>query len=473
MTRKRVAVGVAVAVLAAGGSSALSAGAKPVALSGQLTGFARPVVGALDVVAVNANDGTVGGFTSPRGSSYRVSVSPGPYLVAVEDEDFRVGTSFGFSDVTSIGASGRRVSVAPGGPPTAAAAASAPVIVIQPMNVTANAASGLRSGSMQAQVVGALFDRCHNIAHYRLLDGSPQVIDALKREQQLKDQGRLAPTAFNYSPPSATYAISGSGSVDANGNAIVDLTLSNLKTGAKLDHVRGRGDANDISDLIKRFAGGLAARDCHNKKPPGPNRAKHKKHKHAVHHPSSAGPFTATYEGHYTDKWVSGDGQVTTTTDLMFNAEITVELSHGKVSSTKRTLTASGTLDTLAPPFAGGSSHCTLSASGPTKLNMSIEPNPSRAGGPVDRIVVGMALPDYIAPGYLSVAGDPGCNTVSGTLDPEGQEDHNADWGAAASPGPTIALKDLTYSTQYPVHDVDPYSGGTETVTLTDTFTVR
>jgi hypothetical protein len=471
MARKRVVAAMAAgAVLAVGGSSAVAA-SKTVALTGQVSGFARPAIGALEVLAVNANDGSVGGVAPPRGSSYRLSVPRGPYLVAAQDEDFKAGTSFGFSDVTRVGASGGRVGVAPGGPP-AAAAASGTVIVVNPMNVTADAASGLRSGSMQAQVVGALFDRCHNTAHYRLLDGSPQVIDAIKREQQLSDQGRLA-TKFDYNPPSAAYAISGSGTVDANGNAIVDLTLSNLKTGATLDHVKGRGDAQEIGDLIKRFAEGLAARDCHDRKPPGPKRPRrHKKHKHAPHHHSGAGPFTATYEGHYTDKFVSGDGKLTTTTDLRFNAEVRVELKDGKVSSTSRTLTATGTFDTVAPPYAGGNSHCTLSASGPTKLNMSITPLPSRAGGPVDRIVVSMALPDYIAPGYLSIAGDPGCNTVSGTLDPEDQGDRNADWAAAATPALTVAVSKLTYSANYPVHDVDPYDGGTETVTMTDTLTV-
>ena len=48
------------------------------------------------------------------------------------------------------------------------------------------------------------------------------------------------------------------------------------------------------------------------------------------------------YEGHYTDTFVSGDGQLKTVTDLHFNEEVKVELKHGKVSSTSRTLTATG-----------------------------------------------------------------------------------------------------------------------------------
>jgi hypothetical protein len=74
----------------------------------------------------------------------------------------------------------------------------------------------------------------------------------------------------------------------------------------------------------------------------------------------------------------------------------------------------------------------------------------------VDRITVAMLLPDTIRPGALSIAGDPGCNTIWGTLDPEGQEDNHADWGAASAPGSTLPLKDLTYSKHFPVKDAGP-----------------
>jgi hypothetical protein len=324
---------------------------------------------------------------------------------------------------------------------------------------------------MQGQVISAIFDPCKDKAHYKLLDGDPAVKNAIEKEKQLSDQGRLA-TKFNYNPSTAGFAISGSGTVDANGNAIIDLTLSDLSTGKTLDHVKGRGDGDDIDTLIRHIAGGFAKRDCHKGKRPRPQRPKPKRHKHKAHHPTAAGPVTATYEGHYTDTFVSGDKQLTTVTDLQFNEEVRVELKNGHVSSTTRTLTANGTIVHTAPPFAGGSSHCDLKASGPTTLNLSIEPSPSRAGGPVDRIVVGMALPDDIRPGVLSITGDPGCNTISGSLDPEDGEDRHADWGEAAAPGPTIHLKDLAFSKNYPVKDDDKYAGGTETVRLTATLNV-
>jgi hypothetical protein len=457
-----------VAALLAGLATSPASGAA--ALTGQLTGFVPPTNGALVVLAVNANNGKVAGVVRSGGAGYRLSVPAGPYLVGVMDEDFNAGTKVGLSDVTAIGRSGGAVNVGPGGPP-ALAAASGPVIVIRPMPVTADPASGLRSGSMQAQVIAGLFNPCHDGANYTILDGEPALKKAIQQEKQLSDQGRLA-TQFNYNPPTAGYAISGSGSVDANGNAIVDLKLTDLNSGKTLDHVKSRGDADDIDSLIRRFAAGFAKRDCHKGKKPGPHRPKHKRHKHKAHHHSGAGPFTATYEGHYTDTFLSGDGQLKTVTDLRFNEEVKVELKHGHVSSTSRTLTANGTLDATATPSAGGSYHCTLKASGPTTLNLSIEPNPSRAGGPVDRIVAGMALPDYISPGVLSIAGDPGCNTISGSLDPEDGEDNNADWGAAAAPGPTIHVKDLTFSDHFPVKDDDKYAGGTETVRLTSTLTV-
>jgi hypothetical protein len=114
-----------------------TAGSKTVRLSGQLSGFSRPSDGALNVLAINANNRTVAGVVSPTGSAYGLTLPAGPYLLDVQDEDFRVGTSMGLSDVIA----GAPVNIAPGGPP-ALAAAAAPVIVIRPMKVTAAPGSG-------------------------------------------------------------------------------------------------------------------------------------------------------------------------------------------------------------------------------------------------------------------------------------------------------------------------------------------
>lgn len=453
--------------------AAVGAG-RPVALSGGLERFTRPSLGALEVMAVSANDGSLAGVVAARGVTYSLSVQAGPYLVHVQDENFRSGTIVGLSDVVSVGSAGGLIPVAPGEPPALAVAAAAstaePVIAIGQMNVTAAAGSGLKSGSMQGQVISAIFDRCHGTAHYRLIDANPQLQDALKHEQQLKDQGRII-ADFSYNPATPTYAITGSGTADASGNVVVDLSLVDLVSGKTLDHVRGRGDAKDIDSLIRRFARGLAERDCHDNKPPGPVRPKpHKRRPSPVKRHRAGGPFTATYDGELTVHNVSNDGLIEGTTHLIFNSEITVALSHGVVVSTSRTLTAHGTLDFTAPGSGGGNGHCTLSASGPTSFPMSISPLPSRPGGPVDQLLVGVHVPAYISAGVLSIAGDPSCNTFSGTLYPT---DNEADWSAAVAPGPTIKIADFPFSKHYPVNDNYHVSGGTQTVTMTDTLTVR
>jgi hypothetical protein len=257
--------------------------------------------------------------------------------------------------------------------------------------------------------------------------------------------------------------------VDANGNVIVDLSLVDLKSGKTLDHVRGRGDAKNIDDLIRTFGRGFAKRNCHENKPPGPIKPKKKRPAPAKRH-GAAGPFTATYEGDFKVHEITDDGTIESTLHLVFNSEITIRLSHGAVESTTRTLTAHGTTDVTAPPAAGGNAHCTLSASGPTKLPMSISPLRLPPGGPVDQLLLGMHVPAYISAGILAIAGDPGCNTGSGTLYPT---DNNADWSAAVAPGPTVKIADLPYSQDYPVKDVDHIRGGTQTVTMSATLTVR
>ena len=97
---------------------------RPVALSGGLGGFKPLSLGALEVLAVNANDGTLAGAVAARGSSYRMSVPAGPYVVHVEDEDFRSGTVVGLSEVVSVPSSGGLIPVAPGEPALAVAAAA-------------------------------------------------------------------------------------------------------------------------------------------------------------------------------------------------------------------------------------------------------------------------------------------------------------------------------------------------------------
>lgn len=446
---------------------------RPVALSGGLEPFKRPSLGALEVMAVSANDGTLAGVVAARGATYSLSVPPGPYLVHVQDENFRSGTIVGLSDVISVGGAGGLIPVAPGEPPALAVAAAAtttePVIAIGQMNVTAANGSGLKSGSMQGQIISAIFDRCHGTAHYRLVDANPQLQDALKHEQQLKEQGRII-ADFAYNPATPTYAITGSGTVDASGNVVVDLSLVDLVSGKTLDHVRGRGDAKEIDALIRRFGRGLAERDCHDNKPPGPHPKPHKRRPSPVKRHGSGGPFTATYEGDFTVHNVSNDGLIEGTTHIRFNSEITVDLSHGVVVSTSRTLTAHGTIDLTAPGYAGGNGHCTMSASGPTSFPMSISPLPSRPGGPVDQLLVGVHVPAYISAGSLSIAGDPSCNTFSGTLYPM---DNEADWSAAGAPGPTVKIADFPFSKHYPVNDNYHVSGGTQTVTMIDTLTVR
>ncbi|MFZ1994867.1 MAG: hypothetical protein WAU75_12215 [Solirubrobacteraceae bacterium] len=448
---------------------------RSVSLSGGVAGFKAPALGALEVQAVNANDGTVAGVATASRGGYRLTVAPGPYLVHVQDEDLRNGTTEGFSDVTSVGSAGGRLSIAPGGPPAAraATAGASPIIAIEPMQITAASGSGLKSGSMQGQVINAIFDPCIDTARYRLVDADPSVLDALKKEQQLKDQGRTT-VDFAYNPVTPTYAITGSGTVDTSGQVIIDLSLVDLATGKTLDHVKGRGEASTIDSLIRRFGSGLAQRNCHENKPPGPVRVKPIKHRRKTRRPpqpnGSDGVYTATYAGNLMTHFVSSDGALSSALQLTFNAEITIDVRHGVVTSARRTLIAHGTSQSTGPPYAGGNANCTLSALGPTEARViNLVPIHSRPENPVDTLLVGAGIPAYIGKGFLSISGGQGC-TGSGTVLPQ---DPEADWGAAVAPGPSFKIASLPRSKSYPVKDSYATGDGHETVRMSATLTVH
>jgi hypothetical protein len=95
----------------------------------------------------------------------------------------------------------------------------------------------------------------------KIVDLSPRVVAASKREQQLSDDGRLA-TRVNYQPLKPTYEITGDGTQLRDGRVTMTLNLKNLVTGqtvaTKTATGKGRtfGQLRDLlEDLSSDFSG--------------------------------------------------------------------------------------------------------------------------------------------------------------------------------------------------------------------------
>lgn len=263
--------------------------------------------------------------------------------------------------------------------------------------------------------------------------------------------------------------ITGSGKVDAKGNVTLDLTQKDLNNGKTLDHERERGKAKTIDDALLKLGRRFAARDCNKGKPPGPVKATPKHPRRPVHHRGPASSYTASYAGTYSYHFRSDDGGVDQKIALTFNEEVKIAVNRKQeVTATTKSLTAQGTFDSVS--FGSGSAHCTLSASGPTPLPLSITPLQKTDAGAISVINVVVRLPDYIAPGDLVIAGDPGCDTTFGTLDPHA--DDHPDWNEAVASGYSFKTASLPTTKHFAAHDVDPYDNGTDTVIVDATLSV-
>lgn len=71
--------------------------------------------------------------------------------------------------------------------------------------------------------------------------------------------------------------VTGRVDIDADGKPVVDITITDTKTGEVIDHIRIAGDRNsdaeDIARLLRRLGQGIGQRDCKEPEPPAPRPA--------------------------------------------------------------------------------------------------------------------------------------------------------------------------------------------------------
>ncbi|MFN8638215.1 MAG: hypothetical protein U0360_01880 [Dehalococcoidia bacterium] len=130
---------------------------------------------------------------------------------------------------------------------------------------------GLGSDASGALVTGML-DECRKRGK-KMVDLSDEVREALSREQQLSDQGRLS-SPIHVTPTSSDVNIEGNVTVAEDGTPLVDLTLRDARTGEVLRHIVLRGDpgdADDIGRFLRRLGPGLASQTCETPPPPTPD----------------------------------------------------------------------------------------------------------------------------------------------------------------------------------------------------------
>ena len=268
---------------AAVASQPAGAAAKPV-VRGTLSRWPTPAKNVLGAVtAIDADSGAiVGTATAPKGS-YKLALPTGTYILIGRASDLRRGRArFLSSNVVALGRRGQTVDL-PGDPPLKAkraapralarAAATGGSTGIGGIPVTTASGLGLHGGNGIDPLVQGLLPECQRNDE-KLLDISKQVTEARTREQQLSDDGRTQTRlTVDTSPPDRV--VTGKVTIDADGKPVVDITITDGKTGAVIDHVRTAGDKDssidDVGDLLRRVGKGVGQRDCKpDPKPPAP-----------------------------------------------------------------------------------------------------------------------------------------------------------------------------------------------------------
>jgi hypothetical protein len=255
-------------------AAAATAATKPV-VQGTLSRWAAPARNVLGAVtAIDASSGAIVATAAAPKGRYRMALPSGTYILIGRASDLRRGRSrFLSSNVVALGRRGQTVDL-PGDPPlrarraVARAAAtgggSSGSVGIGGIPVTTASGSGMHGGNAIDPLVQGLLPECQR-SDERLLDISRQVTEARTREQQLSDDGRTS-TRITVDPSAPDRVVTGRVTVDADGKPVVDITITDGRTGAVIDHVRTAGDrdssVDDVGDLLRRVGHGVGQRDC-------------------------------------------------------------------------------------------------------------------------------------------------------------------------------------------------------------------
>jgi hypothetical protein len=242
---------------------------------------ARNVLGA--VTAIDADSGAIVGTAAAPKGHYRLALPTGTYILIGRASDLRRGRArFLSSNVVALGKRGQTVDL-PGDPPlkakrpaprsiarAATAGGSGGSVGIGGIPVTTATGSGMHGGNAIDPLVQGLLPQCQK-SDEKLIDISKQVTEARRREQQFSDDGRTE-TRLTVDESQPDRIVTGKVTVDADGKPVVDITITDGKTGAIIDHVRTAGDKDssidDVGDLLRRVGKGVGQRDCKPDPPP-------------------------------------------------------------------------------------------------------------------------------------------------------------------------------------------------------------
>jgi len=261
---------------AAQGAPAPRAPASAAGAGGRLDGSVRGLPRARSIrfanaLAVSAQDGAVAGATSMPAARFVLPLAPGAYVAAVAADARGGGSYTGVSALATVKAGAaaavkvrvRRASTraAPASArPRARAAAAGAIYTMGPVTLTAAPHAPIPSYQLSDHVLSAIFDRC-TAAGTRFVDTGAALVSALKREQRLSEEGRLA-SRVRYRPLQPQYRVAGSGTVSRKGEVALELTLTELATGTVVARETASGKAKDLTALLARLTSAFAAGHC-------------------------------------------------------------------------------------------------------------------------------------------------------------------------------------------------------------------
>lgn len=244
-------------------------------VGGSIAAIADAPVGAYaEVEAVSLVDATVTAAGTARAATYELSVPPGPHLFVFRIENPAEGTSdlqtSGTVEVTAgsqeldvplqVSADWQRIATALA---TRSQAGGGPVVGIGRIPMSGPPGLGLGDNAAGSIITG-LVDPCQK-AGGKVVDLDDEVKEAMDREQQLSDDGRLD-TIIDVQPIPPDVVIQGKVTVGTDGKPVVDLTVTDADTGEPIRHIVIDGEPEDganIAPFLRRVGTGAPRRDMH------------------------------------------------------------------------------------------------------------------------------------------------------------------------------------------------------------------
>jgi hypothetical protein len=441
-----------------------------------------------DVEAVSLLDDTVAGVAQVANGRYALCVAPGPYALVSRAERLPAGRNVESTIAVTASKPPKGVDLALfvvsqfvlASPAAAAgggviAMSRIPLIYPDDFNMAPNASA---SGGLDYGFI----DPCKK-AGKTIVAADPTVLDFIKQEHARADAGRSTPMG-PLNIPTPDTVIDGKVTVGEDGKPVADITITDVATGAVIDHIVVAGDPGqfprtgdgDPSGFLRQVGQGLAARDCKKIEPP------------TTQAPVTQGPDTVLvrYTGSFQADYTNAGYSYHTHFSWDETERFTPNAQGSSWVPTAGQLTASG-IATASGTQGGPDDNCTYSAAPNPKLKIVI--NYAGQNASSNRAInVGAQMPiDTNAQGrndsQLSYSGT--CTTTSsvgvnpylhqnplgGTYDPGAHLQ-----AALAGEADNIVLDQLTkqpLTMQFPVdYTQQDRVGGTEHVVVTAALTV-